>query len=101
MWGDIDPIIIYYDWLNKFYNFGMVATVRIVSRCGLTIEACHRNQPNKRKLALYKPLLHLYSNIKQLYISNNIKCFSYKGGCGIHGRKHVEMFKRRAGLSYR
>ena len=57
-----------YDWLNKFYNFYMTAIVTIISRCGLTIEACHSNQSNKSKLALYKPLLHCNRHLKQLYI---------------------------------
>ena len=48
----------------------MVAIVGIVSRCSLTIKVHRRKQPNKRKLALYKPLLHFYSQLKQLYISN-------------------------------
>ena len=56
-----------YDWLNKFYSFCMLS---IVSRHGLTIEALHRKQPNKSELALYKPLLHFYNHLKQLYISN-------------------------------
>ena len=58
MWRDMDPIIITYDWLNRFYSFSMVAIVSIVSRCGLTVEERHIMQPNKGKLALYKPLLH-------------------------------------------
>ena len=85
----------------------MAAIVGIVSRHGLTIEARRRNQPNKEKsglgtrlpnkskLALYKPLLRLYSHLKQLYISNKMKRFSYKGGCTL-----IETFKRRAGLGY-
>ena len=76
-----------YDWLNKFYSFC------VVSRHGLTIEAHRKNQPNKSKLALYKPLLHFYSQLKQLYISNKMECFSYKGECGIHGHMHIGMFK--------
>ena len=58
MWHDMDPIIITYDWLNRFYSFSMAAIVIIVSRCGLTVEAHHIKQPNTGKLALYKPLLH-------------------------------------------
>ena len=27
--------------------------------------------------------------------------FSYKGGCGVRERMHIEMFKRRADLGYR
>ena len=41
-----------YDWLNKFSRFCIVAIDSIISRCGLTIEVCHINQPNKSKLAL-------------------------------------------------
>ena len=52
MWHDMNP----YDWLNKFYNFYMTAVV-IISKCGLRIEVCRINQPNKSKLVLYKPLL--------------------------------------------
>ena len=58
----------------------MAALVGIVSRRGLRIKLCHRNQPNKSKLALCKPLLYFYSHLKQLYISNKIVCFSYEGG---------------------
>ena len=72
----------------------MAAIVDIVSRRDLRIEARRRNQPNKSKLALYKPLLHLYSHIKQLYISNKTKRFSYKGV-----REHIEAFQTRAGLA--
>ena len=42
----------------------MAALVGIVSRRGLTIEAHHRIQPNKSKLALYKPIVHVYSQFK-------------------------------------
>ena len=42
----------------------MVAVVNIVSRHGLSIHACCTNQPNKSKLALYKPLIHIYSHLK-------------------------------------
>ena len=84
-----------------FYSFCMAAIVGIVSRCGLRIEARRRNQPNKSKLALYKPLLHFYSHLKQLYMSNKTERFSYKGGCVVRGRTHIEVNKRRAGLGYR
>ena len=43
----------------------MATVVGIVSKRGLTIEACHRNQPNKNKLALYKLLLHFNICLKQ------------------------------------
>ena len=78
----------------------MAAIVSIVSKRGLRIEACCRNQPNKSKLALYKTLLHLYSNLKQPYISNKTKCFSYIGLSGVFGHTRIEAFKRRAGLGY-
>ena len=77
----------------------MAAIVSIASRRGLRIEACRRNT-NKSKLALYKPLLRLYSHLKQPPISNKTKRFSYKGGCGVRGHSHIEAFKRRAGLGY-
>ena len=48
----------------------MAAIVDIVSGRGLRIGARRRNQPNKSKLGLYKPLLRLYSHLKQLYIKN-------------------------------
>ena len=63
----------------------MEAIVSINSKHGLRIEVSRRNQPNKSKLAMYKPLLHLYSHLKQLYISNKIECFSYKGRCVMCG----------------
>ena len=42
----------------------MVAVDGIISRHGFIIEACHRNQPNKSKLALYKPFLTLKQSFK-------------------------------------
>ena len=75
----------------------MAAEVDIVSRRGLRIEAHRRNQPNKSKLALYKPLLCLYSHLKQSYISNKPERFSYKG---VPGRARIEAVQRRAGLAY-
>ena len=69
----------------------MVALVSIVSRRGLRIEACHRNQPNKTMLVMYKLLLSL---LKQLYIGNKTEHLNYKGTC-------IETFKTRAGLGYR
>ena len=72
-----------YDWLNKFYSLYMTAIVGFVSRRGLWIEVRHKNQPNKSKLALYKRLLYWNSHLKQLYISNKVERFSYKGGCGV------------------
>ena len=71
-----------FDLLNKFYGFYMAAVVGIVSGHGVCIHTRHGNQPNKNKLALYKPLLHCNSRLKQLYLSNKTERFSYKGGCG-------------------
>ena len=71
----------------------MAAIIGIVSRHGFRNEAHHRNQPNKSKLALYKPLCHFYSHLKQLYMSNKIERFSYKGGCGVHGRTRIKAIK--------
>ena len=47
------------DWLNKFYSFYNAAVVVIDSGHSLRIEVHHRNQPNKSKIVLYKPLLSL------------------------------------------
>ena len=79
----------------------MGAIVGIVSRRGLRNEACRRNQPNKSKLALYKPLRHIPSHLKQLYMSRKTERFSYKDGCIVHGRTCIKAIKRRAGLGYR
>ena len=57
--------------------------------------------PNKSKLALYKALIHCKIYLKQLYLSKKTEHFSYKGGCGVHERMYIEVFKRRAGLGYR
>ena len=51
IWHDIDP----YDWLNKLYSFYIAVRVGVVSRHGLTIEACPRNHPDESKLGLCKP----------------------------------------------
>ena len=77
------------------------AFISLVYRLGLIIKQHHINQPNKSKLALYNPLLHFYSQLKQLYISNKMECFNYKGGCGICGCTHIKMSKKRACLYYR
>ena len=71
----------------------MAAIVGIVSGRGLRNEANHRNQPNKSKLALYTQLLHFYSHLKKLYMSSKIERFSYKGGCGVHGRTRIKVIK--------
>ena len=41
MWCDMDP----YDWLDIFYTFYVAAVIDTISRFGITIEMCHRNQP--------------------------------------------------------
>ena len=43
----------------------MAAIVGIINRHSLKIEVHHRKQPKKSNLALYKTLLHFYSNLKQ------------------------------------
>ena len=57
----------------------------------------------KTKLAMYMHtschLATFWSHLKQLYTSDKMKCFSYKGGqCSIV--MCVETFKTRAGLGY-
>ena len=59
----------------------MAVIVDMVSRHGFRNELRRRNQPNKSKLALYKPLLHFYSLLRQLYINNKTECLNYKAGC--------------------
>ena len=50
LWHDMDP----YNWLNKFYNYrATVLVIGIICRHGLSIDVCHRCQPNRSKLALY------------------------------------------------
>ena len=41
-------------------QFNVAAIVGIVSRCGLTIEVCHRSHPNNNKPALYNQLFSCY-----------------------------------------
>ena len=79
----------------------MAIVVVIIIGRGLGFDTHHRHQPTKSCLALYKALIHCSSHYKQLYWSNKTELFSYKGGCGVHERTHIETFKRRAGLGYR
>ena len=37
----------------------MAAIVSVISRHGLSIEMCRKNQPSKNKVVLYQSLLHL------------------------------------------
>ena len=46
-----------YDWVNKLYSFYVAIVVSIISVRGLSIDTCHKSQPNNRKLSLYKPLI--------------------------------------------
>ena len=60
----------------------MAAIVGIISRHGLRIEICCRNQSiNKSKLSLY--------------IRNRTERFSYKGGCGVHGHTRAYTYVSR------
>ena len=71
----------------------MAAIVGIISRRGLRIEACCRSQPNKSKLALYKPLHRLYSHLKQPYIGNKMNASVIKVGVvcmGVHVSRHLK-----------
>ena len=58
----------------------MSAIAGIDIRCGLTIEVYCGNQPNKTKLVMHTALFHVNS---QLYISNKMEHFSYRGRFGI------------------
>ena len=79
----------------------MAVVVIIGGGHGLRIELHRRNQRNKSKLSLYKPLLLLFNILfKLLYTSNKTERFSYKGGCSVHGHMHIKCSKR-AGLGYR
>ena len=87
MWHDMNP----YDWLNKYVL--QLSMVSIVNKCGLRIEVRHRNQPNKNKAALYKPLLYFYSHLKQLYISNRQGTSVINVGVvsiGVHISRHLK-----------
>ena len=46
-----------YDWVNKLYSFYVATVVSIINGRGFSIDTCHKNQPNKCKLSLYKPLI--------------------------------------------
>ena len=50
----------------------MATVVGIISGHGLTTDAHRRNQPNMSKLALYKPLPHFNSRLKQLLRSDKM-----------------------------
>ena len=76
----------------------MATVAVIINGSGLDIDTCHGYYPNKSKLVLYKVLIHCNSRLKQLYSSNKMVRFSYKGGCGVRECTHIKAFKTRAGL---
>ena len=80
------------DWLNKGYSFNMAAVVVTSGRCGFRIELRHSNQPNK--LSLCSCYFHFNILFKQLHISYKTDCFSYKGGCAMHGYTCIGVFKK-------
>ena len=70
----------------------MAVVADSISRSGHNIDAHHTNRCNKTKLVLYKPLIHIYSRLKHLYIGNKMIHFSYKDGCGVHGCVSILMY---------
>ena len=85
----------------KYVLLKFAPVVIIGGGYGLTMEACHSNQPIKSKLSLYSCYFHFNIPFKQLYTSCKTKRFSYKGGYGVHGHTRIKMFERSAGLGYR
>ena len=81
----------------------MAAVVNVISRHGLSIDTCHRNQHNKSKLALHRALIHINSHLKLLCICtcNKTEHFRYEGGYDVHGCICIEALKRKASLDYR
>ena len=69
------------------------AVVVITGRHDLSNEVCHRNQPNKSKLVLYKLSIHFNSSLQQLHISNKTAHFNYEGRCGVHKHTEIEASK--------
>ena len=91
MWHDMNFIWLVEQTLQVF----MAAVISIVSRYGLINDPHHRNQPNKSKLALCKPLLLLQQSF---YISNKMEHFNYKSKCGVCVCKHIEVLKKKSWL---
>ena len=98
MWCDMDSISLVKQVLQLSYG-----SCSMLSVMGMALEL-------KRIVETYlirvsyccvSYYLHFNTPFKQLYTSNKMECFSYKGGCGWHGCSHIEVFKRRAGLGYR
>ena len=80
----------------------MAAIVGIVSRHSLTIKACFADQPNKSKLALCKPLLHLTSFKTGVYTYvTRWSASVMKVNVTYVGRTCIKMFKRWTHLDYR
>ena len=52
------------------YTMRMATVVGITNGSGLGINTLCGKYPNKSMLALYKVLIHFYSHLKQLYLSN-------------------------------
>ena len=51
-----------YDLLHKSYSFYVAAVVSIITKHGLSIDAC-QNPPNKHTLALYKLSIHFNNGL--------------------------------------
>ena len=56
----------------------MATVVGIAGRHALRIEASHRNQPNKNKLVLYKPITFMHKTLRTIVVLN-----TYVVGMGV------------------
>ena len=96
MWHNMESIWLVIKFLQYSVSLSMV---------GIAIELKQVTEINLVRLSYvscYKPLLHIYSCLKQLYISNKMEWFSFQGEYGVHGScTHTKGFKRRAGLGHR
>ena len=70
-----------YDWVNKLYSFYVATVVSIISGRGLSIDTCHKSQPNKW---LYKPLIGYNISSKRWNTS------FIKVGMAWHVSKHLK-----------
>ena len=50
---------------------------------------------------MYKALIRCNSRLEQLYSSNKMVRFIYKGGCVVRECTRIKVFETRAGLGYR
>ena len=74
----------------------MTAIVGIICRRGLRIElVIETNLIRVSYCCISHSPFFLLCHLKQLYISNKMEQFSYRGGCGICGFTCIEAFKRR------